>query len=296
MGKHIKLSTKQFQFLYSYPAYSENRQQQQEQKLPLLAKASAAYGDAFYNLKESTRKAVEMICWFAAEKGYCFAKEDYLCDRFGISPRTVRDIFKVLRKAGVIITVYRHSTRQNGLGAPVHFFADHPLYETWKDAFTLPDCQAGCQAEKTEIPCQSKDEQSKKVSTKYLSLSKKLFKILRKKTRLDESFTPKNVPVDFIKAVKPFFGEAKEIHTLWQKAEIASRPFTLLRDLKEYTDLVTDAFKQSVYALKHRKIKKDFHAYFYGTLMNMFTYQKRRETFATHPVIYNWVNDEDLPY
>lgn len=112
-------------------------------------------------------------------------------------------------------------------------------------------------------------------------------------SRLDESFTPKNVPKTFIETVKPFFGEAAEIYRLWGKAKLAFTKFKLSHVLEDYADLVQDAFKQSVFAYKHRKIRKDFLGYFYGTLMRMFTYEKRKETFASHPTIFNWLEDQE---
>lgn len=118
-------------------------------------------------------------------------------------------------------------------------------------------------------------------------------------SRLDETFTPKNVPESFIKTVKPFFGQADEIYDLWGKAKLAFNKFKLSHLLEDYVDLVEDAFKQTVFAYKHGKIKKDFIGYFYGALMRMFTYKKRKETFADHPIIFNWLDDydsEEIPY
>lgn len=67
----------------------------------------------------------------------------------------------------------------------------------------------------------------------------------------------------------------------------------MLYELEQYTEIVIDALKQSVYALKQWKIRKDFKGYFYGTLLKMFTYQKRRETFSSHPSIFNWLEDQE---
>jgi hypothetical protein len=89
-----------------------------------------------------------------------------------------------------------------------------------------------------------------------------------------------------VKTVKPFFDDAEEIHDLWEKVALVYRQFDLLRELEQYTELVIDA-------LKRRKIRKDFKGYFYGTLLKMFTYQKRRETFSSHPSIFNWLEDQE---
>lgn len=111
--------------------------------------------------------------------------------------------------------------------------------------------------------------------------------------RLDDSFTPKVVPDEFVKTTKPFFSDAEDIYDLWKKAALVYRQFDLLHELKQYTDIVIDALKQTIYAHKHRKIRKDFKGYFYGTLLKMFTYQKRQETFASHPSIFNWLENQE---
>lgn len=291
MSKNRKLSTDEFKFLYGYQVYATNNDQQQVQKLKLLDKAIKAYGDTYYNLKPATRKAIEMMCFFAAEKGYCFAKEAYFADRFGMSPRTVRNVFKTLRDSGVVYTIYRRSTQQNGLGSAIHLFVDHPYFKVWKDAFDLPEYQAKCQAEIVEKPCESKAEEPKKVPTLYLSFKKNLLKALRKENRLGLSYTPKNVPEPFVKAIEPFFDEASEAYSLWGKVLLAYKQFDLSNTIEEYVDIAVDAFKQTVFAHKHRKIKKDFKGYLYGTLIKMFTYQRRQETFENHSEIYNWLEE-----
>lgn len=293
MGKNKKLSIQEFHFLYSYEPYTQNRSQQQKQKLELLSKAIAAYGDTYYNLKDKTRQVIEMICWFSAEKGYCFAKEDYFSDRFGLAPRTIRNIFRQLRDAGVIVTVHRKSTTQNGLGAAIHIFIDHPYFHVWNKAFELVKCQAECQAENPEIPCESKDKDPKIVSTKNLSISKNLLKILRKKNRLDDTYIPKNVPEEFVAAVKPFFGTAEEIYHLWGRVLLGYKQYSLKNPVEFYKEKAVESFKQAVFAYKNRLIKKDFSGYFYGILKNKFGQQKAEETFEDHPVFYNWLEEDD---
>ncbi|WP_046176715.1 helix-turn-helix domain-containing protein [Domibacillus indicus] len=292
MGKNRKLSIQEFQFLYSYEPYTQNRSQQQKQKLNLLSKVITAYGDTYYNLKDKTRQVIEMVCWFSAEKGYCFAKEDYFSDRFGLAPRTVRNIFKQLRDAGVILTVHRHSTTQNGLGSAIHIFMDHPYFHIWNSAFELVKCQAECQAKNSEIPCESKGEEQKKVSTKNLSISKNLLKILRKKNGLDETYIPENIPQEFISAVKPFFRTAEEVYHLWGRVVISYKQSSLKNPVEFYQKKAVESFKQAVFAYKNRLIKKDFSGYFYGILKNKFSQQKAEETFETHPILYNWLEED----
>ncbi|WP_052728594.1 hypothetical protein [Domibacillus tundrae] len=287
------VTTDEFKKMISYKVYAENHEQQQSLKLQLLKEVEAAYGERYWRLKEGTRKAIDMLCWFASERGFVFAKDEYLSDRYEVSTKTVRNVLKILREAGVISTVYRRSSTQNCRTAPVHLFTAHPYYKYWENMLDLRDFQNDCQNETAEKPYESKEEQPKNVPTKYLSFNKNLLKTLRKQDRLNSSFTPKNVPGEFVKTAKPFFDDAEEIHDLWKKAALVYRQFDLLHELEQYTELVIDALKQSVYTLKHRKIRKDFKGYFYGTLLKMFTYQKRQETFSSHPSIFNWLEEQE---
>ncbi|WP_050182144.1 helix-turn-helix domain-containing protein [Domibacillus robiginosus] len=283
----------EFKQMMSYKVYAENHNQQQSMKLQLLKGVEEAYGERYWRLKEGTRKAIDMLCWFASERGFVFAKDKYLSDRYEVSAKTVRNVLKELREAGIIFTVYRRSSTQNCRTAPVHLFTAHPYFKYWQNMLDLHDFQNDFQNENAEKPYESKEEQPKIVSTKYLSFNKNLLKILRKQDRLNSSFTPKNVPGEFVKAAKPFFDDAEDIYDLWKKASLVYRQFDLLHELEQYTELVIDALKQTIYAYKHRKIRKDFKGYFYGTLLKMFTYQKRQETFTSHPSIFNWLEDQE---
>ncbi|MET1032147.1 helix-turn-helix domain-containing protein [Domibacillus tundrae] len=287
------ISISEFKEMNNYIPLAKNHQEQQTLKLDLLKSVEAVYGERYYRLKEGTRKAIDMMCWLAAEKGFFFASDDYLAARYGVSDKTIRNISKKLRDHGLIQTIYRRSSTQNGLSAPIHLFTAHPYFDHWKEVFTLEDCQADCQAKNADILCESKVEPPKKVSTKYLSFNKNLLKILRKENRLGHTFTPKNIPQEFVKTVKPFFDDATDIYTLWGKALLAYKKFSLVYTLEHYVEVVIDGFKQSVFAYKQRRIRKDFNGYFYGTLFKLFTYKKREETFANHPTIFNWLEDHE---
>lgn len=294
MSEHKILSHSEFQKLQYHKPYTINRGEQQKTKLLLFNPIKAAYGDKFYRLKKGSQQSIEMICWFGAEKGFCFASDDYFAKRFNVTDKTIRNIFKQLRDYGLVYTVYRRSSTQNGLGAPIHLFVDHPYFKQWIELLQLAYFQPDFQPENTENSCESKDHKPKKNSTKYLSFNKKILKNLRKTIRLDKTFTPKNVPEKFIETVSPFITSAKDIYVLWKKALITYGKSKLSHPIEFYLNITIDAFKQTVFAHKQRKIKKDFNGYFYGTLMNMFVYQKRKETLISHPYFYNWLEDRDV--
>lgn len=203
------VTTDEFKKMRSYKVYAENHKEQQSLKRQLLKEVEEAYGERYWRLKEGTRKAIDMLCWFASERGFVFAKDEYLADRYDLSDKTIRNVLKVLRETGVIFTVYRRPSNQNYRTAPVHLFTAHPYYKDWENRLNLHDFQSHFQSEIAETSCESKEKQPQKVPTKYLSFNKHLLKILRKKDRLNSSFTPKNVPGEFVKTATPFFDDAE---------------------------------------------------------------------------------------
>ena len=58
----------------------------------------------------------------------------------------------------------------------------------------------------------------------------------------------------------------------------------------EFSDITISLLFNKLYLLINtEKSKKIFNGYFYGTLTNMFTYQKRKESLNNHPYFYNWL-------
>lgn len=286
------VSNQEFQQMISYKSLAENEQQKREMKKTLLARVKEAYGDTYYRLKEGTKEAIDMMCWFASERGFVFAGDDYLGDRHEISDRTIRNIAKTLRKTDLILTVYRRSTKHNGRGCPVHLFVDHPYFDYWTSLLQL-EFQAGFQAENTESPCESKEEQRKNISTYNLTLKTFIKHNKRnEETMLDTTFVPSNVPEGFILAVQPFFNNANEIYRLWGKTLLAHKISRLDNPVEDLLPIVIKAFKESVFAYKQKRVKKAFTGYFFGSLRNMFGIQKRKEVFernAGHPLFYNFL-------
>ncbi|WNB92493.1 hypothetical protein [Bacillus sp. NEB1478] len=108
---------------------------------------------------------------------------------------------------------------------------------------------------------------------------------------LDYTFVPDTIPQNFIQTVKPFFDRAVEIYTFWGKALIAHKKLNFDVPLESMTSVVINAFKTTVFHLKHRKIKKSFIQYYYGTLMGMFSAIKRRENRGNRKrPNYNWLD------
>jgi hypothetical protein len=257
------VSNPTFQQMMNYEPCTENEQQQKVMKRQLMKSVIDAYGDTYYRLKEGTRQAIDMMCWLSAERGFVFAGDDYLGDRYDISDRTVRNVAKILRKAGVILTVYRSSTKHNGRGCPIHLFVVHPYFNHWTSLLNL-DFQADFQAEKAETPCESKDEQPKNVSTNDLSL-KSINKNIRKGPRLDSTFTASFVPKEFVQAVRPFFDDAVTIEDFWKSVYLDTKMICDIVASETITYTAIDAFKQAVRGYKRGKVKTTLIRYFTGT-------------------------------
>jgi hypothetical protein len=286
------VSNQEFKQMVSYKSYTDNEQQKQSVKKMLLARVREAYGDKYYRLKQGTKDAIDMMCWFASERGFVFAGDDYLGDRHDVSDRTIRNVAKTLRNKGLIMTVYRSSTKHNGRGCPIHLFVDHPYFDYWTSLLQV-EFQAHFQAENAEPPCESKEEEPKNIPTYDLTLKTFIKHNKRKEDAfLNSDFVPSYVPERFVLAVQPFFGEAKEIYRLWGKVRLAHKISRLDTPVEELLSLVIQTFKGSVFAYKQKRVKKAFTGYFFGSLRNVFAAAKRREVFhnnSTHPLFYNFL-------
>lgn len=278
------ISTKEFNTMQTYKPYTESKTQKQIIKKKLLAFVVSAYGDAYYRLKEGTKKAIDMMCWFATERGFVYAGDSYLAERYHISDRTIRNVAKVFREKGLILTVYRSSTKHNGRGCPIHIFVNHPHFNHWVDFLQIDNFQADFQAEKSESLCGSKKEDEKKDSTFNLTLKHKNINKRKSCDDLDYHFTPSNVPDTFIKTVKPFFSKAKDIYYFWGRVLLAHNQSNLSYPVEDYINVAIQAFKESVFAYRHNRIKKEFAGYFFGTFRKMLAAEVRRRAISQKEV------------
>jgi hypothetical protein len=279
----------EFLHMTNYQSYTERAHQKKEMKKILLEKVMKTYGDTFYRLKEGTRKAIDMLCFFAAERGFVYASDQYLGERYEVSDRTVRNVLAMLRKKGLIVTVYRGLSNHNGRGCPMHLFVDHPYFENWNNYLNLEDFREDFQSQNAENACESKESETKKNSTNNLTINS-LNKLRTGSVYLSAEFTPSIVPEAFKNTVKVFFNDAKEIHNLWKKACLANKISGLNVPSEDIMPVILQAFKESIYALKQNKIKKDFQGYFFGTLRGMLVIEARRKYFSPkHPLYYNFL-------
>lgn len=275
------LTAEEFDYMKNYQSYIEGRSQHQSMKRKLLKEIINLYGEKFYRLHEGTRKALDRLCWFAAEKGFCFPGSKYLGKTYEKSKGTIDRHLKELRKQGQIVTVYRRCPRNNGKGNPVHLFVNHPYFNHWVKYLQLDleaDVEADVKTENAEIAWESKSKEAKKQSTYNLSL-KDLNKYIRNNVnfKLSSDYVPSFIPMAFKSTVRPFFPYADDIYELWGKVLLAYKMSGLDTPLEDLELIAVQAFKDTIFAYKRKRIKNTFVAYFFGTLRGLFTVERRRE-------------------
>jgi len=238
-----------FARMQNYESYIKDKDQQKQMKYKLLSIVESAFGDSYARLKPETRNAIDMICFLATEKGFVYAKDSYFAKEHNISTRTIRRVMKTLEDASKIVKAHRSSSKHNGRGAAVYFFVDHPCFTHWQQYFGF-DVQADVQAENAEIPCGSKDEEAKKVST--YSLPKNHY--------IKNHFMYKTIP--FIKGVPKLINQT--FKDIFKES---------LRDLYLRVRMASQKVCQSVSITLS---KKDIHSIAYESIHVLFTYIKTR--------------------
>ncbi|WP_216830607.1 hypothetical protein [Alkalihalobacterium elongatum] len=196
----------------------------------------------------------------------------------GISRSTFERMLRKAKSLGIISSI--HTVRETG-------GYSHSVYIF--NRFDTPNNEQLTSREHNKKPQQSKAGEGKKQQETHLVETKTLKdKDLRQEqvkridhvdmNELDVSFVPDDIPTPFIKAVKPFFNRAKEICELWNRAQIAYRSARFTKDTTIETLLPTivHAFKQTVYRYKQKRIQTSFMPYFYGTVSNLLTVEKRK--------------------
>ena len=279
------LTTKEFDYMKNHQSFIENRSQQQSMKRRLLKEIINIYGEKFYRLHEGTRKALDRLCWFAAEKGFCFPGSTYLGKTYDKSKGTIDRHLKELRKQGQIVTVYRRCPRNNGKGNPVHLFVNHPYFDHWVNYLQLNldvNVDTDVDTENEQSSWGSKGSKTKNCSTYNLSL-KDFNKYIRNDVNIELSsdYIPSFIPTAFKNAISPFFSYADDTYELWGRVRLAYKISGLDKPLEDLVFIAVQAFKETVFAYKRKRIKSTFTAYFYGTLRGLFAVERRREVQRT---------------
>ncbi|MBG9595663.1 transcriptional regulator [Bacillus mycoides] len=225
-----------------------------------------------YNLKDSERviliKLSQYSCKFV---GVSYMKNQTLADSVGYSKRTVQRALKHLSELGIITRIEQKRAKTGGYGAFIC------VINPFECHLKLSSCR------EAESPCEdSTEEQTEGNET---IIPKANLQELNKRNDLDVSYLDNShIPTEFINAVKPFIGSAKEVYSLWGKVVLAQRKYA--PSLTDSTEIAIQAFKQSVFAKKMKRIRKDFKGYLFGVLAKMLSVEQRRYNKEN---LWNWL-------
>ncbi|MDA1779934.1 helix-turn-helix domain-containing protein [Bacillus cereus group sp. BY9-3LC] len=225
-----------------------------------------------YNLKDSERviliKLSQYSCKFV---GVSYMKNQTLADSVGYSKRTVQRALKRLSELGIITRIEQKRAKYGGYGAFIC------VINPFECHLNLSSCR------EAESPCE--DNTEKQTKENETIIPKANLQELNKRNELDVSYLANShIPTEFINTVTPFINSAKEVYSLWGKVLLASHKYA--PSLTDYTEIAIQAFKQSVFAKKMRRIRKDFKGYLFGVLAKMFSVEQRRYNKGN---LWNWL-------
>jgi len=223
-----------------------------------------------YSLKDSERAILLKLSNYSCKfVGVSYLKNNTLADLTGYSKRTIQRALKRFSELGIVTRIEQFKPVKGGYSA---FICVINPFERYHE---LASCK-----EATEPTPEQLDEPSHENEAIILKAkSSKELKIRNsapiEQDDLDVSYLANScVPIEFIKTVSPFFGTAKEIYTMWGKVKLAASRYA--PDLVDKTEVAISALKQSVFALKMNKIRKDFKGYLFGVLSNMMSVEQRK--------------------
>jgi len=230
-------------------------------------------------LKTVSRHACKIV-------GVAFLKVDTIAKLTESSKRTVQRALKTLESYGVI---ERKATMREKGGSGHNVYVIRAV-----DGCVTPDVTAEMSSREEEksvdVPSVEQSELSSETVIAKTSPSKRINKRINvKDVQLDESFTPSNVPQEFVDATAPFYRSADVIYRLWNRVLIAYKKSELSRPVEE-TEVLSDvvqAFKESIFAKKASKIHNTFEGYFYRIVEAKLAVWKRRET-----PLFDWLINE----
>ncbi|WP_035435573.1 helix-turn-helix domain-containing protein [Bacillus sp. UNC322MFChir4.1] len=223
-----------------------------------------------YDLKESERVILLKLSNYSCKSpGVSYLKNNTLADLTGYSKRTVQRALKRFSELGIVTRVEQFKPVKGGYSAficVINPFESHHELSSCKEAVE-------------PTPEQPEESSHENEAITFKAKSSKELNIRNSEpvgiNELDVSYLDNShIPTEFINAVKPFIGSAKEVYSLWGKVLLAHRKHA--QSLTNYTEIAIQAFKQSVFALKMNKIRKDFKGYLFGVLAKMMSVEQRK--------------------
>ncbi|MGX5633550.1 helix-turn-helix domain-containing protein [Bacillus thuringiensis] len=252
---------------------------------------------------ELSKSAVNVLKHLARHSckipGVSFLKVATVAATLEISVRTVRRVLKVLENHAIIVrlkTIRTDGKIRGGNG--------HNVYVIQKKYNVTPGVLPEMsQRQEAETPIKSRvlepkmEGEAKLLESHTLEEFKNELNVKEQSIRdyedvkledLDETFTPENVPQKFKNAVSPFFRSADKIYKLYNRVLIAYRRSKLDKPVTDVMDNAIQAFKETVFAEKSRRIKITFEGYFYRIIEGKFIVERRKEC---KEALYDWITE-----
>lgn len=229
-----------------------------------------------FDLKDSERAVLFKLAQFSCKfVGVSYLKNDTLAQAVGFSKRTVQRSLKRLAELGIITRIEQKREKAGGYGAFITVINPSECH------LVVSPCQ---EAEKT---CGASFEKVT-IESETISFQANSFKELKERKEeieLDLTYIENShIPQGFISTVKPFINSAKEVYLLWGKVLLASKKYA--PDVLNIEEVAIQAFKQSIFVKKMRRIRKSFKGYFWGTVSTMLALEQRRTQRAN---LWNWL-------
>ena len=167
----VLVDSKVFKQMISYKPLTNNQSESKKMKFTLLDDIKDFFSDKWQRLKNGTRSAIDMMAFLSAERGFVYASQSYLGERYDVSDRTIRRVMSDLERVGLIYTVYRRHSKGNSKGKPIYLFTQHPYFSYWVELLGLDD-QNRVREETAEYIDGPTDEEANLVPTKYIPILK----------------------------------------------------------------------------------------------------------------------------
>ncbi|SFG14933.1 Helix-turn-helix domain-containing protein [Halobacillus alkaliphilus] len=202
--------------------------------------------------------------------GVSFAKIETIEKATKRSRRTIVRAINTLEKAGLLSRI--PTIRPNGKRG-VNILVITPAEEN-----PLPDKKDIASEEKAEKPEQTESPKP----AKQVSAAKPV---------VDTDYLPFYIPKAFIQLSQSFLN-VKDILGAWKRVHYAYQQMHLRYPVDHYITIITQTFKQAVFAKQNGSIKKTFFAYFYGGILAAFQQTVRKEVMDDPAnLYYDWLNN-----
>jgi hypothetical protein len=250
------------------PYYDEYTQYQSFASIDELNDTSYAYLDQFSDqLTNSTIDIFKRITRYSCVViGVSWLKVRTLASILDKSEKTVRRALKQLETLHIIRRV--PTIRSQG-GRGYDIVVIQPM--STRDQSKIPHDIAPNKPFETLETTKSNNLLNKRSTEKHADSSTR-----ENATELDHAFVSERVPEVFVKAVKPFFDNARVIESFWYRSNIAAWKNTVDDEDETKLNVALSSFRQTIRGLKFGRVRDKF-AYFYRIAYRKFNAEYERE-------------------